>query len=89
MARRNFPGETQEKLEEWLSEVNEDLATGQVITGTSSMDQSVSFQKTGNSRGRQTRILQDLFILDPDKYPLEDVIPINRTRGGFRQREVT
>ena len=86
MARRNFPGETQETLEDWLKDVNEEIATGQTVTGTSSLDQSVSFTTRGAGKARQLLILEDLFQLDPAKYPLVDILPITRTVGRFAQR---
>jgi len=83
MARRNFPGETQGTLEEWLKDVNEEIATGKVNTEFGAGDtnfKAVQDSKLSPER-RRDLILYDLTLLNPVKYPPGDVLPIRVTVG--------
>jgi hypothetical protein len=79
--RRNFPGVSQDTLEQWLSWVLVEIATGKVSDGWTAGDTSnhKAIDRSLPAERRRDLILNDLSILDPDEYPPRDLTRVKRT----------
>ena len=86
MARRYFPGWSVQRLELKLDQVLEDLASGKVTTSWSAGDTSSSKQITRSLEQVRDELLNDLTILDPDKYPAAEVRRVTVTIGRIRDQ---
>lgn len=81
--KKYFPGRELPWLEERLQELQEDEASGKVNTSWGMGDSNSSSQTSLSIDERKRRLLNDLSLLDPDKYPPADNIQISRTQIRF------
>jgi len=81
--RRYFPGKDITWLEAKLGVVLEEIASGTVVTSWGEGDSSASKQATTTPEVRKKMLLNDLNVLDPANYSLEDVAGISRTKVSF------
>ena len=86
MARRYFPGWSQERLEQKLDQVLEDLASGKTTTSWGAGDTSASKQVIRSLDAVRDELLNDLSILDPVSYPAADVRRVSVTVGRIRDQ---
>lgn len=85
MGRRRlyFPSKDLPWLEEKLNEALEESASGTVMTSWGEGDTNAAHQLLHHVDERIRRLSHDLSILDPARYPVEEVTPITRTRPNF------
>ena len=81
--RRYFPGKDIVWLEEKLNNALEASADGSVLTNWGEGDTSAGHQLTNSPDERIRRLSHDLGLLDPGKYPAEEINAITRTRPNF------
>lgn len=86
--RRYFPGKSLEWLETKLGYVLEEVVSGTVITSFGEGDVSASKQAGLSPEVRKRMLLNDLNMLDPANYSLEDVAGITRTKVSFTGLDV-
>lgn len=78
-----YPGRDLAWLEERLQELQEDEVSGTVTTAWGHGDSNASKQVVLSIDERKRRLLNDLSILDPDKYPPELSVQNTRVRITF------
>jgi hypothetical protein len=84
MARsRYFPGKQLPWLEQKLGLVLEELASGTTITSWGEGDSSASKATHLSAMERKRMLINDLNLLDPANYPLEDTAPVSKVRVNF------
>lgn len=83
--RRQFPGTDQSTLEGWLSAVLEEIATGKTLNAWGAGDSSGAYFLDGSlpPERRRDMILNDLGMIDPEKYPPRDNAPVKRTTPQY------
>lgn len=75
-----FIGQSQETLEAWLREAQEDLAAGKTITSAGAGDTRFDNQVSGSPEKRIEQLLRALNLLDPVTYPATEIRRATRTR---------
>ncbi len=86
MAYRYFPGQGQQWLETRLKRIQEDLASGKTLTSWGAGGDSASRQVQTDGLAVQRMLLNDLYILDPETYPLDSIQRIRCTTAVFRDQ---
>ena len=81
--RRYFPGKDVTWLEAKLGVVLEEIAAGAVVSSWGEGDSSASKQVGLSPEVRKRMLLNDLNVLDPANYSLEDYAPITKTKVSF------
>jgi uncharacterized membrane protein YdbT with pleckstrin-like domain len=81
--RRNFPGKDIAWLEERLGYVLDEIAAGVTITSWGEGDSSAAKQTTLTPLQRKAMLLNDLNILDPATYSIDETAGITRTGVNF------
>jgi hypothetical protein len=83
--RRNFPGMSKQWLQERLRWCLEEIADGKVNSGWSSGDASGQKHIDTNLTPERRRdlILNDLSLLDPVKYPPQELVRVTRTVPSY------
>jgi len=81
--RRYFPGKDVLWLEEKLNAALEESADGTVLTSWGEGDTSAGHQLVNSPDERIRRLSNDLSILDPGTYPIEEVTAVTRTKPNF------
>jgi hypothetical protein len=84
MAYNEFHGMAQEQLETALALAQQSALSGSSVVSTTSGDVSVALQPDVKTATRIKKILRALSLLDPEKYPPEDCIPVTQTRATFQ-----
>lgn len=83
LRRRYFPGKDIVWLETKLNEALEESASGTVLTSWGEGDASAGHQLVNSPDERIRKLSNDLSILDPGTYPVEEVTPVTRLKPSF------
>lgn len=86
--RRYFPGKGIDWLEAKLAVVLEEIASGSVVSSWGEGDSSASKQVNTTPEARKRMLLNDLNIMDPANYSLEDTAPITTAKVSFTGLDV-
>ena len=81
--RRYFPGKDIAWLEERLGYVLDEIAAGVTITSWGEGDSSAAKQTHLSAMQRKAMLLNDLNILDPATYSMDEVAGISRPGVNF------
>jgi len=84
MAYKYFPGRGQQWLEARLLRIQEDIAAGKRLTSWGAGGDSASRQVEVSALEVQRMLLNDLYLIDPDTYPIDSLRRIRSTVAVFR-----